>query len=350
MYDRRVFLKGGFGFGLGLGIGLAETSGVLAANGVRAPRNPHVIPAQRIDDMLDRAAGLGPIHSLIASRHGVVIAERHYAGPGLDSVANIKSVSKTVLAAMVGIAIDRDIIADVDQPIVDLLGERIPASADPMIARVTVDHLLSMRAGLERTSGANYGPWIASRDWVAHALSRPFVAEPGEALQYSTGTWHILSAILTRRSGRSTLDLARDWLGEPLGFRFPPWPQDPQGIYFGGNDMGMSPRALLRFGEMYLNGGMIDARQVLAQNWIEASWEPRAVSPFSGHAYGYGWFVTELGGQRVLYGRGYGGQLLYVVPDRGLSIVITSDPTPPSAGGGYVRALHDLVGTGLVAP
>ncbi|MCC5978038.1 MAG: serine hydrolase [Salinarimonas sp.] len=350
MYDRRVFLKGGFGFGLGLGIGLAETSGVLAANGVRAPRNPHVIPAQRIDDMLARAVGLGPIHSLIASRHGVVIAERHYAGPGLDSVANIKSVSKTVLAAMVGIAIDRDIIADVDQPIVDLLGERIPASADPMIARVTVDHLLSMRAGLERTSGANYGPWIASRDWVAHALSRPFVAEPGEALQYSTGTWHILSAILTRRSGRSTLDLARDWLGEPIGFRFPPWPQDPQGIYFGGNDMGMSPRALLRFGEMYLNGGMIDARQVLAQNWIEASWEPRAVSPFSGHAYGYGWFVTELGGQRVLYGRGYGGQLLYVVPDRGLSIVITSDPTPPSAGGGYVRALHDLVGTGLVAP
>jgi CubicO group peptidase (beta-lactamase class C family) len=353
MHDRRHFLKG-LGFGLGMGVsfgsGLISTTGAaLAENGENAQRDFARVEAQRIDDMLDRAAGLGPIHSLLASQNGNVIAERHYAGPGLDGVANIKSVSKTVLAAMAGIAIDRGIIDDVDQPIVDLLGERIPASADPMIARVTVDHLLSMRAGLERTSGSNYGRWIASRDWVDYALSRPFVAEPGEALQYSTGTWHILSAILTRRSGRSTLELARDWLGGPLDFRFPPWPQDPQGIYFGGNDMGMTPRALLRFGEIFLNGGMHNTERVLVQHWIDASWQPRAVSPFSNHAYGYGWFVMEMGGERVHYGRGYGGQLLYVVPQRGLSIVITSDPTPPSAGGGYVRALHDLVESGLIA-
>jgi CubicO group peptidase (beta-lactamase class C family) len=349
MRDRRSLLKAGLGLGLGLtlGSGLGTPSSALA-NPAQA-RPARRITAERIDTMLDRAADLGPIHTLIASRHGVVIAERRYAGPGPDGVANIKSVSKTILGAMVGIAIERGIIESVDQPIVDLLGDRVPASADPMIARVTVDHLLSMRAGLERTSGANYGRWIASRDWVAYALSRPFVAEPGEALQYSTGTWHVLSAILTRRSGRSTLELAREWLGEPLGFRFPPWPQDPQGIYFGGNDMGMTPRAMLRFGEMYLGDGMIGTQRVLTPEWIETSWHPRAVSPFSRDAYGFGWFITELGGERVLYGRGYGGQLLYVVPGRGLSIVITSNPNPPSAGGAYVRALHNLVETGLVA-
>jgi CubicO group peptidase (beta-lactamase class C family) len=149
-------------------------------------------------------------------------------------------------------------------------------------------------------------------------------------------------------SGRSTLEPAREWLGEPLGFSFPPWPQDPQGIYFGGNDMGMTPRALLRFGEIWANEGRIDETRVIQKDWIDTSWHPRAVSPFSGHAYGYGWFVMEWNGQRVYYGRGYGGQLLYVVPERSLSIVITSDPTPPSAGGAYIRALHDLVGTGLI--
>ena len=68
---------------------------------------------------------------------------------------------------------------------------------------------------------------------------------------YSTGSSHLLSAVLTRASGRSTHDLAREWLAEPLGIELPPWPRDPQGIYFGGNDMLMSPRALLRFGELY---------------------------------------------------------------------------------------------------
>ncbi|WP_366657217.1 serine hydrolase [Fodinicurvata sp. EGI_FJ10296] len=303
---------------------------------------------ERIDAMLSRAPDLGPVHTIIAAHNGTIVAERHYAGPSPDAPANIKSLSKTLLSALVGIAIDRGVIAGPDQPIVDLLGDRVPSDADPAIRRVTVDHLLSMRAGLERTSGSNYGRWVTSSDWVRFALSRPFVAEPGTALQYSTGTWHILSEILTRQSGRTTHELARDWLGEPLGVTIPPWPRDPRGIYFGGNDMLISPRGLLRFGEMYRNGGVVDGRQVVSRDWIETSWRPRAVSPFSNHAYGFGWFMTELGGHIVYYGRGYGGQLLHVVPDLDLTVVITSDPTPPSAGGQYVRALHRLVESGLI--
>lgn len=346
MLDRRTLLTGA----AGLGLGILSPSVLAQDNGGRSIAGSVLTPpdAANTDSLLDRAADLGPIHAVLASRDGVIIGERHYAGAGLENAANIKSVSKTILSALVGVALERGVIADVDQPIIDLLGDRIPTSADPAIRQVTVDHLLSMRAGLESTSGRNYGPWIASSDWVAYALTRPFVAEPGASLQYSTGSWHILSEILTRQSGRTTLELARDWLGEPLDINFPPWPRDPRGIYFGGNDMLMTPRDLLRFGEMYLNGGEFDGRRVLAADWIETSWRPRAVSPFSNHAYGYGWFVTELGGHTVHYGRGYGGQLLYVVPERRLTIVITSDPTPPSAGGQYVRALHRLVETSLL--
>jgi CubicO group peptidase (beta-lactamase class C family) len=348
MLDRRALLNSAAAVALGLsapalwGQG-GRNAGPATSGGLPAP-NP-----RRIDDMLDRAPELGPVHAILAAREGRIVAERHYGGPGLDAPAHIKSVSKTILSALTGIALERGVIADPTQPIVELLGERVPAAADPAIRRVTVDHLLSMRAGLQSTSGPNYGRWIASRDWVAHALSRPFVAEPGDALQYSTGTWHILSAILTRQTGQSTLDLARNWLGEPLNITFPPWPRDPQGVYFGGNDMALSPRGLLRFGEMYRNGGLLDGRRVLSREWIETSWQPRAVSPFSNDPYGYGWFVTELGGATVYYGRGYGGQLLYVVPEQGLTAVITSNPMPPSAGGQYIRALHRLVESGLMA-
>jgi CubicO group peptidase (beta-lactamase class C family) len=117
---------------------------------------------------------------------------------------------------------------------------------------------------------------------VAHALSRPFVDAPGGGMLYSTGSSHLLSAILTRASGRSTLDLARDWLGEPLGIGFPPWDRDPQGVYLGGNNMALSPRELLRFGELYRQGGELDGRRILSEAWVETSWTPRTRSVFSG--------------------------------------------------------------------
>ncbi|MCC5884946.1 MAG: serine hydrolase [Gammaproteobacteria bacterium] len=314
-------------------------------SGGAAPRG---IEADHLQRMIERAGALGPIHALLVSRDGITVAGHHFAGPGLDAPTNIKSLSKTVQSALAGIAIERGLIENVDQPITSLLA-RLPADAEPKLAAVTVDHLLSMRAGLGSTSGRNYGRWVASDDWVAHALSRPFVDPPGERMQYSTGVWHILSAILTERSGQSTLALARRWLGQPLGIHFPAWPQDPDGIYFGGNDMLMSPRDLLTFGELYLQNGRNNGSTVLPQGWIEQSWIPRARSPWSGDDYGYGWFITELAGERVYYGRGYGGQLLHVVPALGIVVVITSRPTPPSAGGSYVRALHDLVAAHVIA-
>jgi CubicO group peptidase (beta-lactamase class C family) len=98
---------------------------------------------------------------------------------------------------------------------------------------------------------------------------------------YSSGSSHLLSAVLTRASGRSTHALAREWLGEPLGIEIPPWPRDPQGIFFGGNDMLMSPRALLRFGELYRRDGVLNGRRILPEGWVAESWRLRTTSPWS---------------------------------------------------------------------
>ena len=301
----------------------------------------------RLEAVLQRAAALPRLRALIIARDGVPVAERAFRGPGLDRPVNIKSASKSILSALVGIALERRVFTGLDQPVAPILTNELPADADPLLAQVTIDHLLSMRAGLDRTSGPNYGRWTSSPDWVRYILSRPFIDRPGGRMLYSTGDSHLLSAALTRLTGRSTLALMRDWLGRPLGITIPDWPRDPQGIYVGGNDMVLSPRALLRFGELYRQGGVIDGKRVLPEGWVAASWTPRTRSPFTGHAYGYGWFITEAHGHPVYYAWGFGGQMVYVVPDLGLTVIMTSDPTARSRDG-YLEQLHGLLADGIV--
>jgi len=294
--------------------------------------------------ILDRADALEPLEAVIVAQDGAVLAERGYDGNSVDDPTNIQSASKAVVSALVGIAIDRGLIEGVDQPIADFLADSFPESADPRLDEVTVGHLLSMQAGLQSTSGANYGRWVASSNWVRNALAQPFRASPGGRMLYSTGSTHLLSAILTRAGGDSTLALARDWFAPVDDFTIGGWERDPQGIYLGGNQMAMSPRSLLAFGEVYRTGGLApDGTRLFPENWIEQSWTRRTSSRFSGDGYGYGWFLREIGGEEVRYAWGYGGQMLYIVPSLELSVVMTSDENSPSAGNGHRDALHDLL-------
>lgn len=293
--------------------------------------------------IIARADETERLHALLVVHDGEPVIEHVRAGPGLDRPANIKSLSKTVLSMLAGMAIDRGVLEGLDQPLVELLDHRVPSDATDGIQRITVEDALSLRAGLRSTSGRYYGRWVQSDDWVAHVLTRPFVAEPGQRMIYSTGTSHLVSAALATASGRSTRELARNWLGEPLNITIPEWMTDPQGIHFGGNEMRLSPRALARIGEVYRLEGIVDGQRILPAEWIRESWTPRGVSPWSGNRYGLGWFIQSIADVTVYYGRGYGGQMLYVIPSRDLTVVMTSDPTPPSSGGAVLNRANRLL-------
>jgi CubicO group peptidase (beta-lactamase class C family) len=290
-----------------------------------------------------QAEALAPLETLIVARDGAILIEEGFRGHSTTAPTNVKSVSKTIISALVGIAVDRGLLAGPEQRIAPLLGDKLPADPDPRLHDITIGNLLSMQAGLQRTSGPNYGRWVASRDWVRAALAQPFVDDPGGGMLYSTGNSHLLSAILTRESGRSTLALARDWLAPLDGFAIADWLRDPQGIYLGGNQMAMSPRAMLAFGELYRNGGRAGGRQVIPAAWIEQSWQPRTQSIFHDDLYGYGWFLAEMAGQRVVYAWGYGGQMIYIAPGLGLTVVMTSADNQASARTGHRDALHALM-------
>jgi CubicO group peptidase (beta-lactamase class C family) len=299
------------------------------------------------DATLRQAAALPHLRTLIVAQAGNPVVERVFRGPGLDRPANIKSASKTVLATLAGIAIGRGALEGLDQPIGPVLGRAVPPEADPRVRDITLRQLLAMRAGLERTSGGNYGRWVASRDWLRFALARPMEDEPGGRMIYSTGTSHILGAVLARATGRSLHQLARDWLGAPLGIAVPDWPRAPEGLHFGGNEMTVSPRALLAFAECWRNGGRHGERQVVPPEFHGAAWIPQARSAWSGQLYGLGWWIAEAAGQAVYFAWGYGGQMAYVVPGLGLSVVMTSDPEVPRANG-QVHTLHELLVEGIL--
>ncbi len=297
------------------------------------------------------AQQLPRLHSLLISRGDELVFEQYYNGRNPSRPANMKSASKSVISALVGIAVDQGIIASVDVRVADYFPEFISASSNADKQDITIENLLTMQSGLETTSNRNYGKWVLSDNWVEFALNQPMVAEPGTRMLYSTGSTHLLSAILTKASGMTAKQFAQENLTAPLGYSMSYWPQDPQGIYFGGNDMEMTPRQMLEFGKLYLHDGAYGNEQVISKAWVEESHKPRARSPRGqGRFYGYGWWLRDLAGMLVPVAWGYGGQLIFVVKELDLVIVATSDSDPSPQRRGHLRSLYDLVEDHILVP
>lgn len=323
---------------------------VLAAALATLQSPPAAAQSRHSDALRAAAAALPRLHSLMVSEAGEVTFEYYARGHGPARHANIKSASKSVLSTLAGIALDRGLIPSLDTPIVRWFPE-LRQDPDPRKATITVGHLLSMQTGLASTSGGQYGPWVSSGNWVRYALARPMVSAPGTSMEYSTGTSHILSALLTRATGKTTRQFATEALGRPLGFTFAPWTRDPQGIYFGGNEMSMTPRQMVALGELYRRGGRAGDQQVVPAAWVESSCTPRTRSRYdSDREYGYGWWSQDIGGHRACFAWGFGGQYILVFRALDLVVSITSSTTVSDERRGYRRQLFDLLETHILPP
>ena len=300
---------------------------------------PHIVHAQA-DNLTDAIKDLSQLHSLQIRRGDDVVFAAAPRGSGLERPANIKSCSKSIVALLLGAAIDRGDIASVSASLGDVAPAILPPDATPGAADITMEDLVTLRAGLERTSGANYGAWVNSRDWLSDALTRPMVAEPGGQMLYSTGSTHILGAALAEATGQSLLAQARSRIGDPMGIEIPPWTRDPQGYFLGGNEMALSPSAMLDIATMLRDGGQFKGTQVIPRSWIDASTKSYARSQFSGLSYGYGWFLTDSG---YALARGYGGQIIAAHRGKNLAVAITSDPNQPARSEGYFGDLMRLL-------
>jgi CubicO group peptidase (beta-lactamase class C family) len=303
-----------------------------------------------VDTVREAAARLPRLQSLLVSRHGNLVFEYYAKGAGPARLANVKSVSKSIISTLVGVAIDRRILESINQPIATFFPE-VTKDPDPRKARITVEDLLTMRSGLESTSFDNYGAWVRSRNWVTYVLNQPLVSEPGTTMEYSTGSTHLLSAILTKATKGSTWAFLQESLGRPLGFTFSRWPRDPQGVYFGGNDMLMTPRQMVAFGQLYLNRGRAGDRQIVPAWWVDASCTPRGRSRFNpDQTYGYGWWMRDFAGRQGCFAWGYGGQYIMVFRDLDLVVVTTSSTAVADERREHRQQIFDLVERLILAP
>jgi CubicO group peptidase (beta-lactamase class C family) len=273
--------------------------------------------------------------SVVVSVGGEVQVESYFRDRRASDLANVHSVTKSVLATLTGIAID-DGALDLDARVVDLLSV---APDDLRKQELTVRHLLTMTSGLDCSEGGWDIDDIADRggSWIEGVLAAPLVAEPGRTFAYDNGAAHVLGAVVGRATERALADLAEERLFRPLGIAEWRWPTDPEGNQLGYGHLELRPRELLRLGELYLAGG----GSVVSRRYVDAATTAAtAGGPPEGAPYGFLWWVRE----DAFFAGGFAGQYLYVVPALELVAVTTGDAavwTPTAAGAR--RLLEEVV-------
>jgi CubicO group peptidase (beta-lactamase class C family) len=323
-----------------------------------APKD-HGIDTAPLGDALTRAA-YAHVRSVLLVRHGYLVFEHYRHGLDQSSGHDVRSVTKSVVGALVGIALAEGKIKSLEQTVGELLPAQLPKDADPRVAGVTVRELLTMTSGLPSNAAIIDDAVWNSPDWIRYILSMRLDTDPGSHFAYTDQGAHLLSAIVANAAGQSTLAFARATLFVPLGIRtdgaFEPvlggkidqseldayqragmaWPVDPQGYHYGGAFLRLPARDLAKVGYLYLNGGRWDGTQVIPADYVAAATSPDGSSPNLTAGYGWLWWVGTEDGHRTFAAQGHGGQYIHVVPDLDLVTVITSDP---EAGGLDPKAL-----------
>ncbi|MFT4605532.1 MAG: CubicO group peptidase (beta-lactamase class C family) [Rhodothermales bacterium] len=294
------------------------------------------------EESVGRAEAIAPLNSLLIWHQDSLVVEAYFRGMGESRRVNIKSASKSVLSALVGIAVADGDLDSLDRPLADFLPEYFRSGAADK-NEISLRHALTMKTGLETTSFANYGAWVSSSDWVRFQVDQPLECEPGACWSYSTGTSHLVAVILSRTTGQSLHAYAQERLFGPMGIAIPTWDRDPQGNFLGGNNMALRPKDLLAFGRLYLQDGQWNGKQILSADWIRDSWGNYGRSPWNGNRYGYFWWNRDLAGERVWFAWGYGGQFVFVVPRLDLVVVMTASLVNRPAGVNHNARVYDLL-------
>ncbi|MHA1989340.1 MAG: serine hydrolase [Candidatus Hodarchaeales archaeon] len=272
------------------------------------------------------------IHSLLIAKNNKLVYEKYYQGYSQDYNRYLKhthfSATKSFTSSLIGIAIDKGFIQSISQKISDFFPDKMEIFTDSKKENITIHHLLTMTMGLDWYDIYDIWNMAVAIDSVDYILSKKMVNDPGTHFDYNTGASQLLSAIIQRSTGMSTIQFAIQYLFQPLGIEESDviWMSHSDGVNFGGIGLFITPRNMAIFGQLYLNKGMWNDNQIISESWILTSQIdhiegiPRIglVNPI-GYGYQY-WMNFE--GYTAL---GYGGQTIQVYPKDNLVIVTTAD-------------------------
>lgn len=279
------------------------------------------------------------INGIVVVRNGYIAHERYFNGYGPDDTHHVASVTKSIVSAIIGIAINDGYIKNIDQKVLDFFPEYVPDADDIQKREITIRHLLTM------TAPYPFEDWhepldemCMKPDWVKYILD--MLGQNGKigAFKYSTAGAHLLSIIITRSTGKSAREFANERLFKHIGMKEIPnyemnsfgfddlfgknvkgWVNDPKGNSTGGWGLTLTPRDMARFGFLYLNRGIWNNNHIISETWID---ETTAMNP---NKYGYLWWLREEDEVFAYLAIGDGGNVICCIPEKDIVVVIASE-------------------------
>jgi len=303
------------------------------------------------------------LHAVVVVRRGKLIYESYTSGADqqwgadLGVVAydatmqhDVRSVTKSVVSLLLGIAIDRGLVADVEMPVMPFFPE-YATLATPKLERIRLRHLLTMTAGFAWHEDVGWVPANTERqmyeaaDPYRYVLERPVVHEPDQRWVYNGGASLLLGAVLKQAAGTSIDSFAKETLFGPLGIDDYTWITLSNGDPIASGGLRLRPRDMAKLGQLVLNGGNWNDRRIVSPEWIAASTEPRFDA--EGLRYGYHWWwgrsLLGSGTFEWIAAFGLGGQRIFIVPEADLVVVVTAGLYRDESQGYYARAIMDEI-------
>jgi CubicO group peptidase (beta-lactamase class C family) len=300
---------------------------------------------QMYTTVIKNDVGIDSIHII---RNGYLVYEKYFEYYNHSHLHHLQSVTKSITSILVGIANTTGLISNLDQPVLDIFANRSFDNMGPKKQAITIRHLLRMQMGIEWRDVSLIGNvdkhdyellsnltanrfenlpldqsydasrMVRSDDWVQYVLDKPMVSDPGTQHNYNSGASHLLSVILTKKTGINTVEFANKYLFTPLNISNYHWWNDSIGISMGAFGLWLQPIDLAKIGYLYLNNGTWNNTTIVPKEWVEISTMGDEVT----QEYGFQWWIRPI--KNFYYARGLGGQYIIVIPDKSLVIVITS--------------------------
>jgi CubicO group peptidase (beta-lactamase class C family) len=316
---------------LGLLVAVCQITALRAGAFEPLPRTPPEtlgIDAAGIDRFLHDLDQVPGAQSVVVVHRDQVVAEAYWTGSA-STLRNLRSVTKSVTSTLIGIAIDRGFIGDVDSRMVDYLPPAL-VPTNPAKDAILLRHLLTHTSGLQWNENLEFETWATSSNPLLFILNRPLVSQPGTSFNYSTPGAHVLSAVLEEATALDEAAFADATLFTPLGISRWRWEQDARGYPFGGHGLELRTEDMAKLGVLYLDRGRRGDQQVVPTSWIDTATdlhrqETSTWGPLVRVSYGYLWWLAAAGETDLFMAIGWGGQFVICVPTLDLVVATNAD-------------------------
>ena len=277
-----------------------------------------------IKNIYIKAKAVTNIESLLIVKNGFIIGEKYYKKNNVDRRNWIRSVTKSVMSILIGIAIEKGFIKSIEEPVKNYLSKITDLLKEGKVD-IKIKHLLTMTSGFDwdESTVTEFNNYTFAKNQVDHLLSRDLVDRPGTKFNYNSASTNLLSVIIEEASGMNTFIFAKKYLFDKLGINNPAWAKNRQGYFDGGAGLLLRSRDMAKIGMMMIYKGNNGSEIIVSENWVNESLKSHIKRYYSD--YGYLWWLTEVKNTKVCFARGFAGQYIFIVPSRNIVVVGTTD-------------------------